>query len=473
MLRFVRRVRRVALVLGMLLLVLFLLVPSALAAPGGGTGGFGGGGGGGGGGDGGGFGGGGGGGGFGGGSGGGSEALGGWIVLAILIMVPFLIYSNRRRTGRTAAGGLAGILRPRGPGRRRRHEREEQVEVAAEEAAMDDAAFTPESVKAATAQLHKAIVEAWTAGDRRALAKLVGHDQMVEWRRRLDDFDRKGWHNITERLGEPAVEYLGLMNREGEKDDRVTVRIEAPLRDYVVDSAGRHILRTDDTDEVTTLAEYWTLGRHDDGSWYLVSIEQDAEGGHVLGEEIVARPDEDTARLHDEAVADVAAAAAVPDDRVHDIAPLSFDGDARTAALDMANIDGRFDPDVLAASARRAVAAWAEAVDGPDEALAAVATPAAIDDLLYDGDSSKRTRLVVRGPALKSLRIAAIDAKGTPPTMTVEAKLTGRRYRENRDTTTVVAGSKEKEITFTESWTMTLDGNDQTPWRLVGANGRA
>ena len=57
--------------------------------------------------------------------------------------------------------------------------------------------------------------------------------------------------------------------------------------------------------------------------------------------------------------------------------------------------------------------------------------------------------------------------------MTVEAKLTGRRYRENRDTTTVVAGSKEKEITFTESWTMTLDGNDQTPWRLVGANGRA
>ena len=169
----------------------------------------------------------------------------------------------------------------------------------------------------------------------------------------------------------------------------------------------------------------------------------------------------------------MAAAAAVPDDRVHDIAPLSFDGDARTAALDMANIDGRFDPDVLAASARRAVAAWAEAVDGPDEALAAVATPAAIDDLLYDGDSSKRTRLVVRGPALKSLRIAAIDAKGTPPTMTVEAKLTGRRYRENRDTTTVVAGSKEKEITFTESWTMTLDGNDQTPWRLVGANGRA
>jgi predicted lipid-binding transport protein (Tim44 family) len=358
-----------------------------------------------------------------------------------------------------------------GPARLLRRKREEQVEVAAEEAAMDDAAFTPEAVKSATRDLHQAIVEAWTAGDRSKLATLVGPDLMVEWNLRLDDFDRKGWRNITERLSEPSVEYLGLVNREGEKDDRVTVRIEAEIRDYTVDSSGNRLLRTDDTDEVTKLPEYWTLGRHDDGAWYLVSIEQDAEGGHVLHEDIVARADEDTARLHDEAVAQVAVTGAVPDEQVRDIAPMSFDGDARTAALDMANIDGRFDPDVLEASARRAVAAWAEAVDGGDASLEAVATPAAIDQLLYAGDPTKRTRLVVRGPVLKSLRISAIDAKATPATMTVEAQLSGRRYRENRDTTTVVNGSKEREVTFTESWTMALDGNDTTPWRLVGSNG--
>ena len=203
-----------------------------------------------------------------------------------------------------------------------------------------------------------------------------------------------------------------------------------------------------------------------------MSIEQDAEGGHVLRQDIVAVPDADTARIHDEAVAEVAVIGAVPDETVKDIAPLSFDGEARTAALDVANIDGRFDPDVLEASARRAVAGWAEAVDGEDSALAAVATPAAVDELLYAGDASKRTRLVVRGPVLKSLRIAAIDAQATPATMTVEAELTGRRYRENRDTTTVVDGSKDHDVTFTESWTMALDGNDQTPWRLVGAASR-
>ena len=53
--------------------------------------------------------------------------------------------------------------------------------------------------------------------------------------------------------------------------------------------------------------------------------------------------------------------------------------------------------------------------------------------------------------------------------MTVQAELSGRRYRENRDTTTVINGSKDEEATFTESWTMALDGNDETPWRLVGS----
>jgi len=380
------------------------------------------------------------------------------------------LYKQQKARSDFDSGEADVVPRPAGPRRSVRREREEQVGMAAVEASMEDAAFEPAAVKAAAVALHKSIVEAWTARDRATLATLVGADLMVEWTRRLDDFDRKGWHNITERLGDPAVEYLGLVNREGARDDRVTVRIEAPIRDYTLDANGEHLLRTDDADETTTLPEYWTLGRHDDGSWFLVSIEQDAEGSHVLREDIVARPDADTVRLHDEAVAEVAVAGAVPDDQVQDIAPVSFDGDARTAALDMANIDGRFDPDVLEASARRAVAAWAEAVDGDDVSLSLIASQDTIDELLYAGDESRRTRLVVRGPVLRSLRITRVDIHGTPPTMTVEAELTGRRYRENRDTTTVIDGSKDRETTFTESWTMGLDGNDKTPWRLVGSS---
>ena len=477
-----RSVRRIGVALGAAALLTMTASATAWSAPGGGSGGYSGGGGGGGGG--GGYSGGGGGGYSGGGGSGGSGSLDdmpGWAWVLVVLFIGAIILNgvyqqSRRKVAFDAGGsdwdsggGRAVIRRVAGPRLSQRRKREEKVKMAAEEAAMDDAAFTPDLVKPATVALHKAIVEAWTARDREALAKLVGPDLMVEWNRRLDDFDRKGWHNITERLADPTVEYLGLVNREGEQEDRVTVRIEAPIRDYTVDASGERLLRTDDTDDTTTLPEYWTLGRHDDGTWFLVSIEQDAEGGHVLQQDIVARPDADTARIHDAAVAEVAIVGNVPDEKVKDIAPLSFDGDARTAALDMANIDGRFDPDVLEASARRAVAAWSEAVDGDDVSLSLVASQEAIDDLLYAGDSSKRTRLVVRGPVLKSIRIGAIDAHSIPATMTIHAELTGRRYRENRDTTTVIDGSKDKETTFTESWTMALDGNDETPWRLVGS----
>ena len=57
--------------------------------------------------------------------------------------------------------------------------------------------------------------------------------------------------------------------------------------------------------------------------------------------------------------------------------------------------------------------------------------------------------------------------------MTVEADLTGRRYLENRDTAAVLRGSKERETAFTERWTMALDGDDATPWRIAEAAARA
>ncbi|HEX6380850.1 MAG TPA: hypothetical protein VF180_06375, partial [Acidimicrobiia bacterium] len=193
---------------------------TAWAAPGGGSGGYSGGGGGGGGG----YSGGGGGGGYSGGGGGGGYSGGGgsggsgsvddmpgwaWVLVVLFIgaiILNGLYQQSRRRVAFEGGDGRVVTRRAVGPRLSQRRKREEKVKMAAEEAAMDDAAFTPELVKTATVALHKAIVEAWTARDREALAKLVGPDLMVEWARRLDDFDRKGWHNITERLVDPTVE---------------------------------------------------------------------------------------------------------------------------------------------------------------------------------------------------------------------------------------------------------------------------
>ena len=277
--------------------------------------------------------------------------------------------------------------------RKRRRQRHARVTLASAEAAADDAYFAADAVSAEAAALHRDIVAAWTARDREALARSLGPDLLAEWVRRLDDFDRRGWHNVCEIKKPTEVEYLGLTNREDDTEDRVVVRLTAELRDVVIDRNGNVIKRNEEDDELTTLAEYWTLGRAGD-RWILHSIEQDAEGAHQLDAPIVASPWSDDARLHDEAVTELAVADAVPD--VAGLVDVDYAGDGRTQALDLSVVDGRFAPAVLEAAARRAVEAWAEAVDGADAALERAATPEAAHALLYP--RGENTRLVVRGP---------------------------------------------------------------------------
>jgi predicted lipid-binding transport protein (Tim44 family) len=351
--------------------------------------------------------------------------------------------------------------------RRKLRERDARVRTASAEAAEDDAYFASDELERHAVALFRAAQLAWDARDRAALARLVGSDLLVEWNRRLDDFDRKGWHNRVEVLGEPSVLYVGITNREDDDEDRAVVRIDAKLRAYVLDSNGRKVMRKGEKDELVTLVEYWTLARRD-GQWMVQSIEQRAEGDHQLDEPIVASPWSDRQRLEDEALTELAEADALPDGfTTADLAEVEFEGDARARALDLSLADARFGPDVLEAAARTAVGAWAEAVDGDDAALERIASPEAVGELLYGGDASRRTRLVVRGPRVKRIQIAAVQVERVPATMTVELELGGNRYVEDRDTTSVVSGSKDSPTTFTERWTLALDGPNEAPWRLV------
>jgi predicted lipid-binding transport protein (Tim44 family) len=354
---------------------------------------------------------------------------------------------------------------------RRRRERREEVARVSLAAAEDDDAFHPEMVRRWADYLFREAQSAWDAVDRDRLAAIVGEDLLVEWKRRLDDFDAKGWHNRVQVIGPVQVEYLGLVNRSQDSDDRAVVRIEAKLRDYVIDANGATIKADGATSTERVLREWWTLGKRDN-RWIVVSIEQEAEGRHNLDAPIVATPADDVQRLGDEALVGLAVQDKVADGfTVADVADLDFDGDARAAALDLSLADARFAPDVLEAAARRAVAAWSVAVDGDDAPLAAVASPEALGMLLYpDGD---RTRVVVRGPVVRRVRIAGLDAAAQPPVMTVEVDVSGRRYVEDRDTAAVVSGSRSAPADFTERWTLALDGPDGVPWRIVDAAAEA
>jgi predicted lipid-binding transport protein (Tim44 family) len=360
--------------------------------------------------------------------------------------------------------------------RARRRSRVRRVELAAAEASEDDEAFAPEVVSRQAADLFRAIQVAWDSRDRTRLGELVGPDLMVEWNRRLDDFDRKGWHNRVSVTAGPKVEYVGLTNMTDDRDDRAVVRVEATLRDVVHDRAGNEIGHEGSPITTRRLAEYWTLAKSErDGSWMLLSIEQRAEGEHHLGDELVATPWDDTARLRDQALVEGAAVDKLPEGvRAAEVVSVSYENDARAATLDLSLVDARFSPDVLEVAVRRVVAAWAEAVDGSDAGLRALSTPEALRDLLHPGDPSGRTRLVVRAPRVRRVAIEALAVEPEPPRMTVAVDAEGRRYVEDRDTARIVSGSQSASARFTERWTLALDGDDANPWRIVDADaGRA
>jgi predicted lipid-binding transport protein (Tim44 family) len=353
--------------------------------------------------------------------------------------------------------------------RRTTERRERRVQLAAAVAADENSAFDPDRVKPAAAQLFTAVQTAWTNNDRARLRELVAPDLLAEWERRLDDFERRGWRNHVEPLGPPEVEYVGLRNPGAAGTARATVRIEARMRDYVTDRTGRKLRRRGRFTETVRLREYWTLALRDQ-RWILSSIEQGAEGSHTLSDEIVAADYADDRHLRDEALIEQAVAdAAPPQTAISDLTTttVAFADDARAAALDLSLDDGRFAPDVLEIAARQAVAAWAEAVDGPDDHLRALAGPGAVADLLHPGDPSRRTRIVVRGPQLRGLRIAALDAHSEPPTMTVDVDVRGRRYIQDRNTAQILAGNAVKPTDFTERWTFALSGDAAMPWRIV------
>jgi predicted lipid-binding transport protein (Tim44 family) len=273
----------------------------------------------------------------------------------------------------------------------------------------------------------------------------------------------------------PQVEYVSMTNRADDRDDRVVVRVEATLSDKVVDRLGRQINQNNSVSDRRHLAEYWTLGkRAGDGRWMLLSIEQAGEGEHHLTSDLVVTPWDDTKRLRDEALVEGAVADKLPEGvGAGEMVSVGYENDARAAALDLSLVDARFAPDVLEVAVRRVVDAWSEAVDGSDDGLAALSTPEALGDLLYAGDASGRTRLVVRGPRVRAVTISSLDADAKPPRMGVVVEAEGRRYVEDRDTTGVVAGSQTAVAKFSEKWTLALAGDDANPWRIVDASNAA
>ena len=439
-----------------------------IGAAGGGSGGFGGGGGGGGG-----FGGGGGGGGFGGGGGGTFVVTSdprafffGLMLIAAFFVAIWIMGEMAKRGQRRVATWSRQYAKWRDDATERtRKLRDKQVPPAARKAAEDDSYFASEQVTSAADKLFRDIQAAWDGRDQGSLNRMVGPDLMIEWGRRLDDFDAKGWHNRVD-VKRLDVEYVGLTNRADDADDRMVVRVAALMDDYVIDQYGRFIAHSGNPSKEAHLREYWTLANRS-GQWTLVSIEQDVEGEHNLTDPLVALPDEDVPSIRDDVVVEQGVENRAPvGTPLGELVDVDFADDALNAARDLALIDGRLNPDVIEVAVRRTISAWAEAVDGADDALLDIASPEIAEELLRP--NGPKTRLVIRGPKMAKATVSKLAAKD-PIKIAIDAKVTGVRYIEDRDTVNVVAGAKDRETTFIQRFILQLDDDPARPWKLVAA----
>ena len=428
------------------------------------------------------------------------HGLGALIALALVIGAYFYFYGGQR------VADWFHAQRRRGPAKRRQAKlRQRRVELAAAEAADNDDAFNPAQVKAAGERIFIDIQTAWSHNDVATLNKLVAPRLMAEWERRLDDLARRGMTNHIELTRPPKVEYVGIgrgaRTAAGPTGgpDRVVIRIEARIRDWVTDSRGRELNERGSATKTVRLREYWTLQRNpaaasgtgaDDGGlgaefdlsassaasndWILASIEQGSEGSHQLEERIVQTEWADDQALQDEALVEQANADALSGDtKLSELTDttVAIDQDARARAMDLSLADGRFAPDILEVAARRAVAAWGQAIDGETQPLLALADTTAVQNMLYP--SGPGSRMVVRGPHIERITIVALDALSVPATMTVDVKVTGRRYLQDRSTAAILAGSDVHAVTFTERWTLALSGDAQNPWQIVATDAPA
>lgn len=178
-----------------------------------------------------------------------------------------------------------------------------RVARAAEIAAADDPDFAADIVRSSAAVLFERVQHAWDTADRAALKELTSPALFDAWCAALDENERNGLRHHTKVVELTSVEYLGIVNHDGEHDDLVTVRICSKLRDYYVGRDGE-VLPNDDAGSRRSLsgvearAEFWTLVKCANGNgWVLDSIDDDEQRSAFLRADVVAgSPDRAAAR---------------------------------------------------------------------------------------------------------------------------------------------------------------------------------
>jgi hypothetical protein len=339
---------------------------------------------------------------------------------------------------------------------RRRHARVDRAYYAAIEAGEEEPAFAPDAVRQAVAQIVALAIDLWHASDAGAVDARPDGGLITAWARA-----RQSWLGSRAQLqGDPSVELIRVVNRPGEAEDRVVVRVRIRVRrrePWLSIFAARHI----------NLDERWTLGRYGN-EWVLLSVEGSPLAGPVLTAPLIPTPAYDTERLQEESLAELASAQKVP----ADVSPSELvDADAPPAfaLLDLSVVDGRYLPALIAAQLAHLIEAWEEAVAGSQAPLAALTSADALAALLRPGPGK---RMIIRDATLKSWEPVRLELSAHPPLIAVWLEVHAFRYVASDDGAPR-AGTDNEPRRIALTWRLELTDNVRAPWRLVSSTNPA
>jgi hypothetical protein len=331
-----------------------------------------------------------------------------------------------------------------------------RAEVAAVEASSEDASFAPDVIRAAVVDILELAQELWRTGrwprtSTRGDARMIGTwaESITKW----------GGRAGVRLVGEPRIDLLRVVNRPGQREDRVILRVRLRLHlERPVDLVQPRMVSVD---------QRWTLGRSH-GRWILLSVDSDALDERLLGAQPISGEWEDQERLREQSLAEIATADRAP--RGTDLSALIAPGaPADRQLIDLAQVDGRFEPELLESTLRHVVEAWEEAGAGSQKPLQAVTSPAGLRAVLHPRAGA---RLIVRNAALDRWEPTALELGGHPRAVKVTVAVSAVRYLVSARGAHL-GGSTELRHVMELEWTLALGGTRGPVWRLIASTNPA
>jgi hypothetical protein len=359
--------------------------------------------------------------------------------------------------GFVSVGGLAwlslardGVVRRRAE--RRTDRRARQAQAVATEASLEEEAFAPEVVQRTVDEVLLAAAEIWA--ERESHESIRSDARVIElWARSVAE-----WLGPGPRLVKPAsVDFLRVINRRGESEDRIVLRVRLRLR-------RAHHGRLYDARTVTA-DQRWTLARTQ-GTWILLSIDPDPVATGILDGGLIPAEWADGDRLREQSLAEVGDAdAAGPGIDLSELVSSELPPSRQLAEL--ANVDGRFARELLKARIGHIVEVWEQACLGSAEPLAAVASSEAVSMLLHPPAGDDRNQLVLRDALVDRWEPTRLILSTGPPQIELAVTLSAVRYVVASLTGKQLAGATDARHQMRLNWTLTLPVSKPGAWQLT------